>query len=80
MLVFLCKYSNFIDYSNKKESVNVILIITIIVLNFLVLKMILVLSIQVKKRRTEKRKKFYMSLLLILSSTLDRIKDVVFCI
>lgn len=80
MLVFLCKYANFIDYSNKKESVNVILIITIIVLNFLVLKMILVLSIQVKKRRTEKRKKFYMSFLLILSSTLDRIKDVVFCI
>lgn len=80
MLVFLCKYANFIDYSNKKESVNVILIITIIVLNVLVPKMILVLSIQVKKRRTEKRKKFYMSFLLILSSTLDRIKDVVFCI
>ena len=80
MLVFLCKYANFIDYSNKKESVNVILIITIIVLNVLVLKMILVLSIQVKKRRTEKRKKFYMSFLLILSSTIDRIKDVVFCI
>lgn len=59
MLVFLCKYANFIDYSNKKESVNVILIITIIALNVLVLKMILVWSIQVKKRRTEKREKFY---------------------
>ena len=46
MLVVLCKYANFIDYSNKKESVNVILIITIIVLIVLVVKMILVLSIR----------------------------------
>ena len=56
MLVFLCKYANFIDYSNKKESVNVILIITIIVLNVLVLEMILVLSIQVKKKKNWKEK------------------------
>lgn len=62
MLVVLCKYANFIDYSNKKESVNVILIITIIVLIVLVLKMILFLSTQVKKKREPKRERNFICL------------------